>query len=291
MTPQINPAGAEPNSIQLDSQIAVFQVERATYKSLKLVDIVKPHWTISFVLEGNVETTIGGETVNVKPGSVMIHPPYLPFSEAARIPGTHLWFSLHANAAPMLELLRLYPLPTVLAMEESDRYPQLFEELLLAWQDSGCPFREWTVTAKTLLLVSVLLKRWERLGRPMRPPHASDERDRFPLVIRYMMERYPYRVSRQQLADLIHLHPVYLDRLFSQQYGITPMRMLREIRLRQARTLLESGDEPINRIAVMCGFGEAPYLNRLFLKSFGETPGSYRERMKAVKQYDYNGEV
>lgn len=281
----------EPNSIQLDSQISVFQVEKTSYESLQLLDTIKPNWTISYVLEGLVEASTGSETVIVPPGSVMIHPPHLNFSEVAHVPGTHLWFSIQANIAPMLDMLRLYPVPPILAIEEKDSYVLIFEELLAAWTDTDCPFREVSVTAKALQLLSLLLKRWGQLGRPLRSEQVSDDRDRFPSVIRYMMEHFPHRIARQQLADLIHLHPVYLDRLFAEQYGLTPMRMLRDIRLRQAKYLLEGSDEPINQIAVMCGFGEAPYLNRLFMRSFGETPGAYRERMKAVKKYYYSGEA
>ena len=58
----------------------------------------------------------------------------------------------------------------------------------------------------------------------------------------------------------------------------TPIRYLTEYRLETAaRRLILSGD-PVNSIAVSCGFDDLSYFDRLFRTSYGMPPSQYRRK-------------
>ncbi|MFF8810947.1 helix-turn-helix domain-containing protein [Streptomyces pactum] len=58
--------------------------------------------------------------------------------------------------------------------------------------------------------------------------------------------------------------------------GATPLQWLLEQRLQRARTLLESTDLPIERIAERSGLGTANNLRHHFVRQLGVSPGAYR---------------
>jgi transcriptional regulator GlxA family with amidase domain len=108
--------------------------------------------------------------------------------------------------------------------------------------------------------------------------------DRFVDVIRYMLAHLGDKLTRDDLASLVHLHPGYFDRIFHNVYGTSPMQMLRNLRLSRARQLLETTDAPLSAIALSCGLSDAGYFNRVFRQCYGQTPGQYRQSAKSTMQ-------
>ena len=58
--------------------------------------------------------------------------------------------------------------------------------------------------------------------------------------------------------------------------GVPPMRYITDLRLNEARMLLESTVYPIAEIADMVGYDNPLYFSRLFRSRFGQPPSRYR---------------
>ncbi|KOV97100.1 AraC family transcriptional regulator [Streptomyces sp. NRRL B-1140] len=80
----------------------------------------------------------------------------------------------------------------------------------------------------------------------------------------------------RSLAEGVALSPSRFAHLFSSQLGRSPMRALREARLRHAARLLESTDLPVERVATASGFVSPFHFNRAFRERYGAPPGAYR---------------
>ncbi|WP_114257015.1 helix-turn-helix domain-containing protein [Streptomyces sp. Go-475] len=80
----------------------------------------------------------------------------------------------------------------------------------------------------------------------------------------------------RSLAEDVALSPSRFAHLFSRQLGQSPMRALREARLRHAARLLESTDLPVERVAAASGFASPFHFNRVFRERYGIPPGAYR---------------
>ncbi|MDN3026813.1 helix-turn-helix domain-containing protein [Streptomyces sp. S.PB5] len=78
------------------------------------------------------------------------------------------------------------------------------------------------------------------------------------------------------LAAQVALSPSRLAHLFTRQLGQSPMRALREARLRHAARLLEGTGLSVERVAVASGFVSPFHFHRVFRERFGMTPGEYR---------------
>jgi len=56
--------------------------------------------------------------------------------------------------------------------------------------------------------------------------------------------------------------------------------MLRDLRLKHARHLLETTGQTLEAIAAASGLQDASYLTKVFSQRFGITPGRYRRNLK-----------
>jgi transcriptional regulator GlxA family with amidase domain len=71
-----------------------------------------------------------------------------------------------------------------------------------------------------------------------------------------------------------------LVRRFQSATGTTPLQWLLHQRIRRAKHLLESSNEPVERIASLAGFGSAPNLRQHFTRVVGVAPMNYRRTFR-----------
>jgi AraC-like DNA-binding protein len=66
-----------------------------------------------------------------------------------------------------------------------------------------------------------------------------------------------------------------VHRAFTHVYGMSPGDYQRQLRLREARSLIAAG-RPLSEAAALAGFADQSHLSRWFLRYYGVTPGSYQ---------------
>lgn len=69
-------------------------------------------------------------------------------------------------------------------------------------------------------------------------------------------------------------------RAFHAVYGMAPSEYQRQLRLREARRLIELG-HPLGELAARTGFADQSHLTRWFIRCYGVTPGAYRRALRA----------
>ena len=264
--------------------LSLFHVEEGRYSSLQIQDETYPHWLISFIRQGRVETETRGVRCPASEGDVMIHPPRLPFSERAAGPGLHQYFVFDLQVPPGLDLFRLHPVAPVVRLADPDDYTRTFDRLAVAWSEPPSPLRDLSAFTLAAHLVAAVLQSWQATGSPPRPDALRTPEDRFADVVTYMADRLDRKLTRDELARRVFLHPNSFDRAFRTAYGVPPLRMLRGLRLRRARALLESTDDTLETISAACGLGDAAALSRAFKAEYGVPPGVHRTNARQARQ-------
>lgn len=262
---------------------SLYHVEKACYDSFHL-EMIKPYWTVSFVLEGNVETRSSGVADLAKTGDLMIHPPNLPFTEKASGGGIHLWMLIDVKVMPQLNFFQRFPVGRVITLLHKEAYAHAFESLLEVWNRPHTPLRNFKAMLIALGLLDDILESWMRSGSPGRPASKLNDEDRFLEVIQFMEEHVSRKMTREDLARIVHLHPGYFNRVFKQTYGMSPVQMLKMLRLRKAVQLLDEQGNTLEWISAVCGFGDAAYFSKVFKESAGKTPGEYRKSISTAKE-------
>jgi transcriptional regulator GlxA family with amidase domain len=87
-----------------------------------------------------------------------------------------------------------------------------------------------------------------------------------------------------QMVALCGLPERTFKRRFTQATGMSPLEYVHTLRLEEAKQMLESGDAPIEAIAVEVGYQDASFFSRLFRRKVALTPAQYRRRFKPLSE-------
>ncbi|MFJ8040442.1 GlxA family transcriptional regulator [Kitasatospora sp. NPDC096147] len=112
------------------------------------------------------------------------------------------------------------------------------------------------------------------LSRP-----ASARRDLDELRL-WIADHLDEDLSAAALAGRMCLSERHFARVFKQETGTSPADYVQAARVEAARRLLESTDEPLERLASAAGFGSAESLHRAFRRQLATTPAAYRRRFR-----------
>jgi transcriptional regulator GlxA family with amidase domain len=85
----------------------------------------------------------------------------------------------------------------------------------------------------------------------------------------------------ETLAQRCAMSPRTFARRFRAETGTTPVLWLTQQRVMLARRMLESGDDPIETVAMRCGFSTAAMLRHHFGRIVGTSPASYRRTFRS----------
>lgn len=99
-----------------------------------------------------------------------------------------------------------------------------------------------------------------------------------PLVKKYVRENYAENITRETIAENLHISANYLSKLFSDQAGISLRDYLLQVRLKEAQRLLATTELPISQVAVNSGFNNFSNFSTIFKKKTGLSPNDYRKK-------------
>ncbi|TQS75101.1 helix-turn-helix domain-containing protein [Ornithinibacillus gellani] len=96
------------------------------------------------------------------------------------------------------------------------------------------------------------------------------------LVKHYINQNFRDNITLDQLAQIGNINKYYLSHCFKEDLGISPIGYLNEVRIREAKNLLETTDYTIAEIATFNGFSSQSFFSQAFKRETGETPSVYR---------------
>ncbi|NER85108.1 MAG: AraC family transcriptional regulator, partial [Leptolyngbya sp. SIO1D8] len=91
----------------------------------------------------------------------------------------------------------------------------------------------------------------------------------------YLEAHFAENITLDQLAQIAHLSPFHLNRIFSQIVGLPPHKYRLQVQVARARSLLLQG-MPLKQVAVETGFADQSHLTRHFKRLMRVTPGQYQ---------------
>ena len=101
-------------------------------------------------------------------------------------------------------------------------------------------------------------------------------------IYSYICDNYSM-TSARAIAEYFHISQSYLCKLFHEN-GTTVTTVIQEIRLQQARSLLEQSDLSVQNIAELVGYHDLTYFIKLFKQYFSVTPYQYRKKYQSTKK-------
>ena len=132
--------------------------------------------------------------------------------------------------------------------------------------------RDMRINGKLNDLLTLLMESsWHR-GAHTNAPKKMD----ISSVKSFLDEHYKEKLSLESVASHFFIDKHYLARLFKEQYGVTLVTYLQQVRITHAKRMLRFTDKSIEEIGLECGIGELNYFSRVFKKLEGVSPSEFR---------------
>ena len=180
---------------------------------------------------------------------------------------------VHFTGTDVENLLQNYNLNTqnhILNTGTSPSYEQLFRRMIQELQLCRPHFENVLTLQFQELLIAI--SRHTNF-------HALDNafaRKEVEFAVHYFNENYNQEIIMKDYAASRHMSVSWFSRNFKRYYNMTPLNYLMNIRISNAKTLLENTSYNITEISSIVGYNNPLYFSRLFHKHEGISPREYR---------------
>lgn len=222
---------------------------------------------------GEVEMTIGGEAVSLRPGDVAAAFPSIPHSYDAVSPdaqGLTLIFTTDAIAEFTRTFRTMRPVQPLLPADDvPEEMKEAIRRLVSISSEDHSPFRlAWLHLFLAYLLTVLPLQAVEK---GMLTTMTSQ-------VLHYVSGHFTEPISLESTARALGISRIHLSHIFSQQLHINFRQYVNSLRIDLACNLLRDPENSISQVAWKCGYSNLRTFHRAFLAQVGTPPNQYRRR-------------
>lgn len=156
-------------------------------------------------------------------------------------------------------------------------YSANFHELLTKIEAEDREHKDFYTDVRSALVALLFYS----IVRAKNAVQEDSERPSIRKIASYIKQNYSSQISLSSVALDNFISPEHLSRSFKEKMGKGFNEFLSEIRLEEAKKILESNDKlSISEIAYSCGFNDSNYFSDKFKKAYGVPPLRYRKGIK-----------
>ena len=268
---------------------ADFPFAHYSFNFTSLRKVTNVHWhpeqEILYVTEGALDVTVGKELVRVEQGQACFVPPnaihcvqlahsptrYHAFVfdyAVLHLPEQH--FFRKEIIAPLEEGKRILP---GLLTPEAPQYAQAIALLDILGLHGGTDSKYQTFRALIDLFALLAPLMEDSADRSGSMSNATVK-----LCLDHLQAHYAEKITLDALAQLVHLHPNYICKLFREYTGQTVFQYLLQLRIDHAAQLLLKEGYTAAGAAEECGFESLSFFSRKFKELMGISPQAYKKQ-------------
>ena len=226
-----------------------------------------------YLMEGGFHIRLWDKSYLARPGDWFYIPAGVEhgYSSHTELPMKKYW--MHFDLYPGEILSKLPQLPMMVSVPEGMReeVERRFETFSGAFHADDLT-RRMEAKAEGIRLMALFL----RLAFPHDIPILQETPKELMTLLAYIHQNLAQPLTNVDLAELMHLHPVYFCRWFRDRVGQAPQQYVRQCRLEAGKRLLEKTDDPVSAIAHEVGFYDAAHFSHAFCRNYSFTPTQYR---------------
>lgn len=95
------------------------------------------------------------------------------------------------------------------------------------------------------------------------------------MAIKYIEEHYNEEISLDDVSKYVSLTPQYFSKVFKDETGYNFVEWITNIRVKNAKDLMNSTDKTIKEVCYLVGYHDPNYFSRIFKKIVGISPTEY----------------
>lgn len=231
---------------------------------------------VALVLAGQGEAGLRGEVFSLSAGSVLYVGPGEPRSIRSEAGMSALWFYFDAfeggtgqDRVPVSEL----PWPAVFScLPDTETLAEIGRRVMKYWQYAR-PEGPLLCSAGLVELITHL----HRYTQPALTAAAHGPAQQAALhAKRWIEARVTESITLDEIAKHVALDKYHLLRVFKEQFGVPPLQYQKQLRMDQARKLLQADLLSVAEVARSVGYGSVHAFSRAFKRYYGMPPSRVR---------------
>ncbi|RYX84057.1 AraC family transcriptional regulator [bacterium] len=261
-------------SLPIDAQLAGIVISRGEGRH---IERIASHFVLLVVRQGILYIEEEGKEFEVHEGQALLLWPGRHHQGTRDYDENLQFFWLHFTMMPRQKGQETLSIPQHTQLTRPDFVTELFRRFL---DDQG---------TGTLLPLGAALYSWMILMEVAATGPTNDTHATAALAVRvhtYIRTHHHERISVSDVAQAVGYHPQYLARIYRQTYKVSLSGAIRRVRIDHAKWLLLHTESKISKIALLSGFEDASYFQRVFKQLEGITPLQFR-RMHAHMNVNY----
>ncbi len=247
--------------------VYVEKIENTSLSAYRASRMQTGTYTFLFVITGEMRISEGDKTLSIPDGQgILLYPgEYIPV--AADTGEDCQWIEVHFAGKAASDTLSYLEMKPFMVFSFTAASVTSALDSIMTCQAAGEYFR--AAIYLQILMVSIM--------------EGGEQRSRdseMQQVYMYITEHFQEPIDLTMLASMYGTSVSYFTRKFRQKYGKTPIQFLNQIRIINARLLLETTHLKIREVAEACGFEKLEYFCYVFKKQEGCTPTQFRINRK-----------
>lgn len=228
--------------------------------------------TLHFVVDG--EGFVDGQLVKPGEGFMVREGEIVTYKSNPDNPWTYYWINITGDAvALLLEKIGIEETKCVFEYSKINEIKQVFENgLNLDYSNNEKGMMFLSMLFEIMSILEIEYKNSQKVKNKV---SVSEEHYRNALC--FMANNYFKKISINDVARFENVERHYLDRLFMQHSGKSPMKHLLEIRMERAGILLRTTNYSVGVISSSVGYTDQLQFSKAFKKYMGISPSEYRE--------------
>lgn len=106
-------------------------------------------------------------------------------------------------------------------------------------------------------------------------------------ALEYIHHHYDENITLNKMASLCNISASYFSKLFTREIKDNFPSYVNQVRIKNAKELLQNSDIPIINISLDLGFTDCGYFIKVFKNLEGVTPAAYRKQIKRKNKYKH----
>jgi AraC-like DNA-binding protein len=253
-----------------------FQTDNANIRLVKGMNVshkfpihVHNSFSLGIIQRGQRVININGEQHVVSDNECFVINPYQPHSCSIEGEDGHDYWVASVNPKLLMDIFKQITakdgIPHFSKVKVTD---SSIVNRFTTWLEKQSQYK--TVIGGELVdLLSELVIRYADVKIPVQSKQTK--RSVVALACKYIEANLSQTVRLDEIANVTHISPFYLNRIFREEIGIPPYAYLLQIRIKRSlELLLQTGS--ITEAAYCLGFSDQSHFTRFFKKNIGITP-------------------
>ena len=240
-------------------------------------DYTPSYSKIYYIIKGEGRIVIEGKEYFPKPGQICIMPANVRQSYEVINENAYYkyWahFTCKSGGRSIFEIIDVPYIIDIASDATHTRLKKIFDDMI-------CHYENKTFISNLMLesLIRELLAIYlQEAGIENVSIINTKNSDRQSTILKYIEDNIDKKISVEDIAGEVYLHPNYFIRYFKKSFGMSPARYINKRKMELSCRMLGESEMSVSEVAEELGYGDIYHFSKIFKNYTGFSPRYYKK--------------